>query len=104
MKIKKINEIIPAIREHVVMSDFTTWRVGGVADYFIETKNVQDLSRVVKLAIENKIPYFVLGNGSNILFSDYGFPGLVIKNSTENMAVLKEKSQIIADSGVMLSR
>lgn len=104
MKTKRINEILPEIQEHVVMRHYNTWRVGGVADYFIQAKNIQDLTRIIKIAIENKIPYFILGNGSNILFSDYGFPGLVIKNSSSNIAVLKEKSQIIADSGVMLSR
>lgn len=104
VKLKKITEIIPAIKEHVVMRDYTTFKVGGVADYFYEAKTIEDLTRVVKVAIEHKIPFFILGAGSNILFSDYGFPGLVIKNSTSNIAVMKEKSQIIADSGVMLSR
>lgn len=103
-KVKKITEIIPGIREHVVMRDFTTWHVGGVADYFLEVFSIDDLLRATRYAVANKIPYFILGNGSNILFSDYGFPGLVIKNLTSNIALLHEKSQIIADSGVTLSR
>lgn len=103
-KIKKITEILPEIKEHVVMRDYTTLRVGGVADYFYEARTIEGLIRAVKLAIEYNLPYFILGNGSNVLFSDYGYAGLVIKNSSANIAVMKEKSQIIADSGVMLSR
>lgn len=103
-KIKKITEILPEIKEHVVMRDFTSLHVGGVADYFYEAKTIEELVRIVKIALEGKIPYFILGGGSNILFSDYGFPGIVIKNSTSNIAVMGEKSQVIADSGVRLSR
>jgi UDP-N-acetylmuramate dehydrogenase len=104
MKNKKITEIIPDISEHVIIKDFTTLHVGGIVDYFVETKTVKDLIRVVRAVVEYKIPYFILGSGSNILFSDYGFPGIVIKNSSSTIAVLKEKSQIIADSGVNLAK
>jgi len=103
-KIKKITKILPEIKEHVVMRDHTTLRVGGVADYFYEACNIEGLIRAVKLAIEYDLPYFILGNGSNVLFSDYGYAGLIIKNSSANIAVMKEKSQIIADSGALLSR
>lgn len=104
MKVKKITEILPEIKEHVVMRDFTTFRVGGVADYFFEAKTIDNLIVAVRAANKCNISYFILGNGSNVLFSDYGFPGLVIKNSTSHIAVMKEKSQVIVDSGVMLSR
>lgn len=104
MKIKKISEVIPAIREQMVMRDFTSLKTGGVADYFLEVKTIEGLVKAVRTAVLYEIPYFILGGGSNIVFSDYGFPGLVIKNSTSNIAVLREKSQIIADSGVMLAR
>jgi len=101
---KKITDLLANAQEHVVMKNYTTFKVGGVADYFIEVKTVDELIRAVKAAISLQMPYFILGNGSNILFSDYGFAGLVIKNSTSNIAVMKEKSQVIADSGVMLPR
>lgn len=104
MKKQTITDILKNSREHVVMRDYTTFRIGGVTDYFVEVFTIDELVRAVRKVVELKIPYFILGAGSNILFSDYGFPGLVIKNSTANIAVMKEKSQIIADSGVMLSR
>lgn len=101
---KKIYDLLSDVRDHVVMRDYTTFKVGGVADYFIEANTVDQLVRAVKAALSLKIPYFILGNGSNILLSDYGFPGLVIKNKTSSISFMEEKSQVIADSGVMLSK
>lgn len=103
MKNKKITDVLDGIREHVVMRDHTSFRIGGVADYFYEARKMDDLIKAVRTATSLKIPYFILGNGSNILFSDYGFAGIVIKNATSNIAILKEKSQVIVDSGVLLS-
>lgn len=104
MKNKNINDLIPGVKEHIVMRDFTTFKIGGVADYFFEAKTIDDLIKAIKSAMILKIPYFILGNGSNILFSDYGFAGLVIKNTTSHIAIMKEKSQVIVDSGVNLAR
>ena len=101
---RKITDLLDNVREHVVMRDFTSLRVGGVADYFFEASSVDDLVKAVRKAVEINLPYFILGGGSNILFSDYGFPGLVIKNSTSNIAIMREKSQVIVDSGVYLSK
>jgi UDP-N-acetylmuramate dehydrogenase len=86
------------------MRDLTVFRVGGMADYYYEAKTVEDLVKAVKAAVTVKLPYFILGNGSNVLCSDYGFPGLVIKNLTSNIAIMHEKSQVIADSGMMLPK
>lgn len=87
------------LREHEVIRDYTTMKVGGVADFYFEAKTTDDLIKAVNAATLAKIPYFVLGGGSNIIFSDYGFPGLVIKNATNNIAFMMEKSQVIVDSG-----
>lgn len=104
MKHKKITELISGVREHVVMRDYLSWRAGGVADYFVEVRTINELISAVRAALKLKIPYFILGNGSNVLFSDYGFAGIVIKNMTSQIAIMAEKSQAIVDSGVMLGR
>lgn len=90
--------------EHEVMRDHTTLKVGGVADFYYEARNINELTRAVDSAVSLKIPYLVIGNASNIVFSDFGFPGLIIKNITSNIALLKEQSQIIVDSGVNLPK
>jgi len=91
------------LREHEIMRNHTTMRVGGVCDFYYEAKTTDDLVKAVKTALKTKIPYFILGGGSNVVFSDYGFPGLVIKNSSSNIAFMQEKSQAIVDAGVNLT-
>jgi len=99
-----ILEKLKGIREHEVMRDHATMKVGGVADFYFEAKTIDDIIKAVKVSIESEIPFFILGNGSNVIFSDYGFPGLVIKNMTNNFAFLKNESQVIADSGLGLQK
>lgn len=91
-------------REHEVMREHTTIKTGGVADFYFEAKSVDDLVMAVKAAQKLEIPYFILGWGSNIIFSDYGFPGLVIKNTTSNISIMSTESQVIVDSGVPISK
>ena len=92
------------LRENVLLRELTTMKVGGVADYFYEADSPDELVAAVKVARDENISYFILGNGSNIVVSDSGFPGLVIHNRTSNLAFLPEHSQVIADSGVSLAR
>jgi UDP-N-acetylmuramate dehydrogenase len=98
---KKLKE---GLREHEVMRDHTTMHVGGVADFYYEAKTSGDLIAAVDAAIEINIPYFILGAGSNVIFSDFGFPGLVIRNLTHNVAFMMEESQVIVDSGVSMAK
>lgn len=98
------------------MSVHTTFKIGGPADLFFKAHNIEELTKVVKLCQKLKIPYFVLGRGSNILVSDKGFPGLVIQNKSSQIKVLRYKGQIgegktqeataliEVDSGVGLNR
>lgn len=99
-----LEKLKDGLKEHVVMREHTTMKVGGVADFYFEAKTTEDLIKAVNAATEANVPYFVLGNGSNVIFSDFGFAGLVIKNSATNIAFMMEKSQVIADSGVSLSK
>ena len=104
-KFKKFRSALKeGLKEHEVMRNHTTMRVGGVADFYFEAKSINDLVKALKAANKINLPYFILGSGSNIIFSDFGFPGLVIKNSTANIAFMAEKSQVIVDSGVKLSK
>lgn len=92
------------LREHEIMRNHTTMRVGGVADFYYEANTVNELVDAVKAAHKINLPFFILGGGSNVIFSDYGFPGLVIKNNTSNISFMNENSQVIIDSGVLLGK
>ncbi len=67
------------MQENISMKDFTTFRTGGLARYFFHVQSVEELKEAVLFAREKNLPFFVLGGGSNILVSDEGYAGVVIK-------------------------
>ncbi len=67
------------IQENISLKDLTTFRIGGIARFFCIVKNEDELIEAIGFSKKNKIPYFILGGGSNILVSDVGFRGIVIK-------------------------
>src|ERR1041385_9087297 len=66
------------VRPHEPLAKRTTLRVGGPADLYVEPANESDLSLLLQFAAEHKIPFFVLGRGSNLLIKDSGFRGIPI--------------------------
>lgn len=71
--------------ENVPLAAHTTFALGGVARFFCVVSSVDDLHKAVEYATQKKIPFFVLGGGSNILVNEAGFPGLVIKMDIKGM-------------------
>ena len=100
------------IQTQVNLAKHTYFKLGGPADYFVEAKTKEELVEAVRYAIDQKLPYLVLGGGSNVLIGDLGFRGLVIKNRTSSVKIkgfaggvdkgkLDLKEAIVqADSGV----
>ena len=66
-------------QEHVPLAPFTTLRIGGPARFFCEVKTEAELFEAVQFGQQRKLPLFVLGGGSNLLVSDAGFDGLVMR-------------------------
>ncbi|PJE73900.1 MAG: UDP-N-acetylenolpyruvoylglucosamine reductase [Candidatus Taylorbacteria bacterium CG10_big_fil_rev_8_21_14_0_10_41_48] len=66
------------VRENIALRDYTTFKIGGTARYFVEATNDQDVIDAIAFAREKSVPYFILGGGSNTLVSDDGFAGLII--------------------------
>lgn len=97
-----LKEELAEIRENVLLKDFTTYKIGGPARYFFVAKDKEDLMRAVKTAKEFKLPVFILGGGSNLLVSDKGFNGLVIKVDISN--VLFNKNTAFAGAGAGLTK
>ncbi len=77
------------------LSKHTTWKIGGPAELFVHTKNSSELEKVAKLSKEQEVPLTILGWGSNVLISDKGLEGLVIKNSSNTLKILGETNQEI---------
>ena len=67
------------IQENIPLAPLTTLQVGGPARYFVHARSETDVSHAIAWAAERHLPLFVLGGGSNLLVSDAGWPGLVLK-------------------------
>ena len=76
-----------AYKENEPLSAHCTFRIGGPADVFILPENEAQLCAAIKLAKEANVKYYLLGNGSNILFEDAGYRGAVINVSAMKSAI-----------------
>lgn len=85
------------------MSRHTTFKIGGPADYFLMPDKDTDVGRIVKICKESAIPYFILGNGSNLLVGDGGYRGAVIQIYKSMSAVTVEGTEITVQAGALLS-
>ena len=89
------------------MSKHTTLCIGGNADYFVDVKSEEQLIVLLKFINENNISFFVIGGGSNILFSDNGFRGIVIKLSGDfgciDVEIEKENINVCCGAAVSLA-
>lgn len=75
-----LSDMLPGLQENVSLKDFSTMRLGGPARYLCVVHDYREISKVVDWADENKLPVIMIGGGSNIIWSDAGFPGVVIVN------------------------
>ena len=90
--------------ENVPMKDHTSFKIGGNAEFFITAKTVDELKAVISLCRENHVPYMIIGNGSNLLISDEGIKGAVIRLDGEfkNITIMGE--EIVAGAGASLTK
>ena len=86
-----------------LMSQHTTFKIGGPADYFLVPEKSEDVGAIVRLCKKEGIPYFILGNGSNLLVGDGGYRGVVIQIYKNMSAVKTEGTTITAQAGALLS-
>ena len=100
--IRKLNNLdIGEIKENVSLKEHTTYRVGGKASAFVYPKDIESLKVVLKFLKENNIKHMILGNGSNILFSDDDYKGIIIKLDKLNNYEIKG-TKLIAGAGASM--
>ena len=85
------------------MSQHTTFRIGGPADVFVMPENYEQIREVLRLCKEEKLPFFVLGNGSNLLVSDSGYRGVIIQMDRNMEEICLDGEEIHACAGALLS-
>ena len=94
-----VKEISPSnIFVNEEMSKHTSFKVGGIADFFVTVNNIKELVYILKVSKELRIKTFIIGNGTNIIVKDTGFRGIIIKLNFKHLKI--EKNEIIAGSGV----
>jgi len=87
------------------LSAHTSLRIGGRANAWVEPTNFEQLQEIVCRCLKQRIPYLVIGKGSNLLFSDRGFKGVVISLSSAGFTKTQFKGTLIScGAGVSLSR
>jgi UDP-N-acetylmuramate dehydrogenase len=84
------------------MKNHISFKVGGPADILVTPATYEELQKTIKLCAEDRIPYFIMGNGSNLIVRDKGIRGLVIKLTKLN-EIKVEGENLITQSGALLS-
>lgn len=86
------------------MSKHTTFRVGGPADYFVLPKTAQEVRELVALCEKTQMPYYILGNGSNLLVGDKGYRGVIIQIYREMNDIQVDGTILRVQAGALLSK
>ena len=86
------------------MTKHTTFRIGGPADYFLMPQSEKEAVDAVAVCREERVPYSIVGNGSNLLVSDSGYRGVVIQRYKEMSRVQVEGTHIYAQAGASLAK
>lgn len=86
------------------MKNYTTFRIGGKADLLVKPKTYQQIAEIITLCKKHEVPYYVLGNGSNLLVSDEGYRGVIIHVYNQLADIKVEGNRIIAGAGAILSK
>lgn len=93
---------MPNLERNKPLAPFTTYKIGGPADLFVEVYTIDELIHAISEAHCNGIPFFLLGCGANILVTDKGFRGLVIRNLANKITFFNGDS-VLAESGAVVA-
>lgn len=97
-------EDIGEVFRNELLSKHCTWRIGGPADMLVQPHNVEQLSRLLRYVDDHRITLIVIGNGSNLLFDDAGFRGVVISISQAMSRFSINGVCVRADAGIAVPR
>lgn len=107
-KIEIYNKLTKLLSKNRVLVDepmrnHTSFKVGGPADIIAIPQSIEEIQHTVKFCKKNNIPYFIMGNGSNLIVRDKGMRGVVVKIGDEFKNVIIKGNTVIAQAGVLLS-
>lgn len=99
--LQDLRKIIPEenIKINEPMSKHTSFKTGGIADYYVIAKKEEEIKNIINYAKEKNIPLYIVGNGSNLLVSDNGIKGVVLKIDISNFEILESDFGILVTVG-----
>lgn len=102
MNSQELKKYLPELEQGVFLKKHTSFQIGGPAKFFYSAQSKQDLIKALETVKKFSLPVFILGGGSNLLVSDKGFNGLVIK--TNNVGLKHSQGKILVESGTNLGQ
>ena len=102
----KLTELLGSknILEDEPLNKHTTYKIGGRADVFVTPPDIETLRLTISLCKEYGLPYYIIGNGSNLLFGDKGFRGVIIQIFHNISEVRREGDYLFVEAGALLSK
>jgi len=101
--IRKLNKN-GEVYKNFPLSKLTTFKIGGVAKYYIKICTLENFIKVMSYLSQKKVPYYILGNGSNVLASDHGYDGVIIKLDGDFNRILIRENQMECGAGVSIAK
>ncbi len=90
------------LRPDVPLAPFTTFNLGGPADWYADVRSADELAAVTRTARRHDIPFFLLGTGANVIVGDRGYRGLVVHNRARGLQVDPDTNRVRAESGAVV--
>jgi len=91
------------LQRRVSLGRHSSFRIGGPADYFFAARSLKELKSCLRFVHERSLPYYVIGSGTNMLFDDAGFRGLILKNEVRGINRTRGEGRVAVLSGTTLS-
>lgn len=109
MNVEFYNQLIAITEKERVLTEepmkkHITFRVGGNADYFVMPQTAKEVKDIVSLCHRENMPYYVFGNGSNLLVGDKGYRGVMIQLYKQMSEIVIEEDRVQAQAGALLAR
>ena len=98
---KRLEQIVSKenVKYNEPMNKHTTVKTGGKAEYCIKADSIEKIKEILKLAQEEQIPLYIIGNGSNLVVKDEGIKGIVLKIDIKNIDIENDKKNVIVTVG-----
>ncbi|MFZ2539101.1 MAG: UDP-N-acetylmuramate dehydrogenase [Oscillospiraceae bacterium] len=101
--VTKLEDCNIFVQTNINISEYTSFKIGGNADYLVKPKNFTEFVCTINIANDENVNYYIIGNGSNMLISDNGYRGMIILTSNLNEIVLIDENLIECYAGVTVA-